>query len=236
MALNSKIEWTEATWNPLTGCDKCSLGCRHCYAAVMARRLRAMGSPKYAAGFELTLHEHLLEEPLKWKRPMKVFVNSMSDLFHEDVPIAFIRRVFDTMARADRHRFLVLTKRSLRLTDLSPDLVWPRNVWMGVTVEETRYRFRIDHLRQTGAHVKFLCLEPLLGPMEDLDLAGIDWVIAGGESGPAARAVNPDWVRNVRDQCVEKGVPFYFKHWGGRRGKKSGRTLDARTWDEAPAG
>jgi len=231
---SSSIEWTESTWNPLTGCTKVSPGCEHCYAERLAIRLKAMGQPNYANGFELTLHEQALELPLGWKRPRTIFVNSMSDLFHEDVPVDFIMRVFEVMRQAHWHHFQVLTKRSARLAELSPQILWAPNMWMGVSVENQDYTFRIDHLRTTGAHLKFLSLEPLLAPVPGLNLKGIDWVIVGGESGLGARPMNPTWVTDIRDQCREAGVPFFFKQWGGVRKKKAGRVLDGRTWDEMP--
>lgn len=234
MAANSAIEWTESTWNPLTGCTKISPGCKHCYAERMALRLQAMGQPNYVSGFKLALHESALELPLKWRRPQTIFVNSMSDLFHKDVPEEFILRVFDVMRRADWHRYQVLTKRSDRLLRLSPVLPWKPHIWMGVSVENLKYKFRIDDLRETGAAVKFLSLEPLLGPLPGLELRGIDWVIAGGESGPGARPMDRAWVLDIRDQCVEAGVPFFFKQWGGARKKMAGRELEGRTWDEMP--
>jgi len=230
----SAIEWTEATWNPLTGCDKISPGCAHCYAERMALRLQAMGQERYVNGFELTLHEQLVEQPLRWKKPQTIFVNSMSDLFHEDVPAQFIFRIFDVMRRASWHRFQVLTKRSERLLELAPQIDWPANVWMGVSVERKDYTFRIDHLRQAGAKVRFLSLEPLLGPLEKLDLTGIHWVIVGGESGPRARPVLEEWVVSIRDQCLAARVPFFFKQWGGVNKKRTGRVLQGRTWDERP--
>jgi protein gp37 len=235
MASNSAIEWTESTWNPLTGCTKISPGCKHCYAERMALRLQAMRQPNYAHGFDLTLHDSALELPLKWKKPQTIFVNSMSDLFHKDVPVDFILKTFDVMRRADWHHFQVLTKRSDRLLDLSPNLPWKPHIWMGVSVETLDYTFRIDHLRQTGAVVKFLSLEPLLGPLPRLSLEGIDWVIVGGESGPGARPMDPGWVLGIRDQCLDARVPFFFKQWGGTRKKKAGRELEGRTWDEMPA-
>jgi protein gp37 len=234
MAQGSTIEWTEATWNPVTGCTKVSPGCKHCYAERMAERLRAMGQANYANGFELTLQPHMLELPLRWKKPQTVFVNSMSDLFHERVPFAYIERVFDVMTRASWHRFQVLTKRADRLAELSPRLGWPANVWMGVSVESEAYRGRIESLRRTGARIKFLSLEPLLGPLENLDLESIDWVIVGGESGPGARSMEPDWVLDLRDQCRQAAVPFFFKQWGGVNKKSAGRELQGRTWDEMP--
>lgn len=235
MAAASAIEWTESTWNPLTGCTKISPGCKHCYAERMAVRLQAMGQPNYRNGFELTLHENALELPLKWKKPQTIFVNSMSDLFHKDVPEEFILRVFEVMARADWHQFQVLTKRSDRLLDLSTKLPWRPHIWMGVSVENLNYVHRIDDLREADAFVKFLSLEPLLGQLPRLNLQRIDWVIVGGESGPGARPMEPDWVLDIRDQCIRKCVPFFFKQWGGVRKKKMGRELEGRTWDEMPA-
>lgn len=234
MAINSSIEWTEATWNPLTGCTKISPGCKHCYAERMALRLQAMGQPNYANGFNLTLHEDALELPLRWKKPQIIFVNSMSDLFHKGVPDTFILRTFEVMRRAAWHRFQVLTKRSDRLLELSPHLPWADNIWMGVSIEDRDYTFRIDHLRRTDAQIKFLSLEPLLGPLRRLRLTGIDWVIVGGESGPGARPMDPSWVADIRNQCVKSGVPFFFKQWGGVHKKKTGRELEGRTWNEMP--
>ena len=234
MAAKSAIEWTESTWNPLTGCTKISHGCKFCYAERMSMRLKAMGQRNYSNGFELTLHEHMLGLPLKWKSPQLIFVNSMSDLFQDGVPIEFISRVFETMRAANWHLFQVLTKRSERLLELSPLLQWPDNVWMGVSVESQKYSFRIDHLRRTAAKVKFLSLEPLLGPLSKLKLDGIDWVIVGGESGPGARPMDKSWVVDIRDQCHRAGVPFFFKQWGGRNKKASGRELEGRAYDEMP--
>lgn len=234
MAHGSGIEWTESTWNPVTGCTKISPGCAHCYAERMAERLRAMGQPNYVHGFALTLQPHMLELPLRWKKPQTIFVNSMSDLFHENVPFDYIRQVFDVMTRAHWHRFQVLTKRPDRLGAISTGIDWPSNVWMGTSVESDRYRGRIDDLRASGARVKFLSLEPLLGPLPNLDLAGIDWVIVGGESGPGARAMNPEWATNLRDQCLRNGVPFFFKQWGGKNKTQTGRVLEGRLWDEMP--
>jgi protein gp37 len=235
MASNSAIEWTEATWNPVTGCTKLSAGCANCYAERMARRLRAMGQPNYLDGFAVRTHEHMLGLPLTWRRPQTVFVNSMSDLFHESVPFEFIERVFEVMRRADWHTFQVLTKRSVRLRELAPFLDWPDNVWMGVSVEDSRVLRRVGDLRDTeGPALKFLSLEPLLGPLAGLTLVGIDWVIAGGESGPGARLIEPAWVRAVRDACTGADVPFFFKQWGGTRKKRAGRELDGRTWDQSP--
>jgi protein gp37 len=201
----------------------------------MALRLQAMGQPNYANGFKLTLHENALELALKWKKPQTIFVNSMSDLFHKAVPVEFILRTFDVMRRADWHRYQVLTKRSDRLLELSPMLPWKSHIWMGVSLENLDYAFRIDHLRHTGAMVKFLSLEPLLGPLPGLDLEGIDWVIVGGESGPGARPMEPEWALDIRDQCQRANVPFFFKQWGGTRKKKAGRELEGRIWDEMPA-
>lgn len=235
MATQSRIEWTESTWNPLTGCTKISPGCKHCYAERMAKRLQAMGQPNYLNGFKLTMHEHVLEKPLEWKTPQVIFVNSMSDLFHKDVSLDFIQRVFDTMKRANWHQFQVLTKRSDRLAELSSYLEWTENVWMGVSVESEKYISRIDDLRKTGAKIKFLSVEPLIGPLPKIDLKGINWVIVGGESGPGARPLEREWVVDVRDQCLKAKVPFFFKQWGGVQKKKTGRELDGRTWDQMPA-
>jgi protein gp37 len=234
MALKSGIEWTESTWNPVTGCTKISQGCKFCYAERMAKRLQAIGQPNYRDGFRLTLQPQMLELPLRWNRPQTIFVNSMSDLFHQDVPIDYVRRVFDVMQRAHWHRFQVLTKRADRLAELGPTLEWPANVWMGVSVENADHVDRIDHLRTTDARVKFLSLEPLLGPLENLELQGIDWAIVGGESGPKARPIEEDWILDIRDQCHREGVAFFFKQWGGTNKKKAGRLLDGRTWDELP--
>lgn len=234
MALGSGIEWTEATWNPVTGCNKISPGCKHCYAERMAKRLRAMRQPNYKNGFALTLQPQMLEMPLTWRRPQTIFVNSMSDLFHEYVPLDYIQRVFDVMRRAHWHRFQVLTKRAERLGELSGSLSWPENVWMGVSVESEDYIDRIDHLRETPAAIKFLSLEPLLGPLPELNLKSIDWVIVGGESGPGARPMEPSWALNIRDQCAASGIPFFFKQWGGKNKKKAGRLLEGKLYDEMP--
>ncbi len=234
MAIGSNIEWTEATWNPTTGCTRVSPGCKNCYADRMAQRLELMGSPNYANGFRLTTHEHMLHRPLRWKKSRVVFTNSMSDLFHEKVPRAFILRAFDVMRQAHWHTFQVLTKRSQRLVRLATDIAWTSNVWMGVSVESEKYIGRIDDLRNTPARTRFLSLEPLLGALPDLNLRHIDWVIVGGESGPHARPMNPSWVRDIRDQCVKAEVPFFFKQWGGVNKKKTGRVLDGRSWDEMP--
>lgn len=234
MGSKSSIEWTECTWNPVTGCTKISPGCVHCYAERMAKRLKAMGQPNYVNGFELTLHKDALELPLRWKKPKTIFVNSMRDLFHEDVPDTFILSAFDVMRRAFWHRFQVLTKRSERMTAISPRLPWANNIWMGVSVENADAAFRIDYLRRTEAHVKFLSLEPLLGPLPHLDLSGINWVIVGGESGPGARPMDEGWVIDLRRQCQRAGVSFFFKQWGGVHKKKAGRLLEGRTWNELP--
>ena len=234
MAHNSNIEWTESTWNPVTGCTKISTGCKNCYAERMAKRLCAMNADNYRNGFKLTMHPHVLEYPLKWKKPRTIFVNSMSDLFHKSVTTEFILQVFDVMQRAPQHRFQILTKRSQRLFSLKDQLPWSANVWMGVTVETADYTFRIDDLRQTGAAVKFLSLEPLLGPLGQLNLEGINWVIVGGESGPGARPIERQWVTDIRDQCVEAHVPFFFKQWGGVNKKKNGRELEGRLWSQMP--
>jgi len=243
MADHSAIEWTEATWNPTTGCDRTSPGCDHCYALTLARRLKAMGNPKYqidgdpatsGPGFGITVHRDQLELPHKWAAPRTIFVNSMSDLFHPDVPNSFIDEVFAVMRDTPRHTYQVLTKRSKRLASLAEAIEWPANVWMGVSVESARYKFRANHLRQTAAKTKFLSIEPLIGPVGELDLEGIHWVIAGGESGHGARPVKYEWVADVRDQCEAAGVLFFFKQWGGRTPKAGGRELDGRHWDEMP--
>ena len=239
----SRIEWTEATWNPTTGCDRTSPGCDHCYALTLAKRLKAMGQAKYqndgdprtsGPGFKLTCHDDALDIPKRWKAPRTIFVNSMSDLFHPDVPDDFIRNVIDVMASTPQHTYQVLTKRSRRLAVLGPQLAWPENAWMGVSIESDRYTFRVSQLLASGAKVKFLSCEPLLGPLESLRLEGLDWVIAGGESGPQARSVHVDWVRDLRDRCGAAGTPFFFKQWGGATPKAGGRELDGRTWDEIP--
>ena len=230
----SNIEWTDRTWNPTTGCTKVSTGCKNCYAERMARRLKTMGQPRYVDGFKLTLHKNILELPLSWKKPKRIFVNSMSDLFHEDIPDEFILKVFDVMRRASQHQFQVLTKRAERLKALDVFIDWPSNVWMGVTVETMGYKGRIDCLRRTGAKVKFLSLEPLLGPLDWIDFDRIDWIIVGGESGPGARPMKEEWVIDVRDQCVDQGVSFFFKQWGGVKKENAGRVLRDRVWDEMP--
>ncbi len=235
MSIHSSIEWTEATWNPVTGCSKISTGCKHCYAERLSHRLKAMGNRNYRNAFEVTLQAHMLEKPLEWRTPKTIFVNSMSDLFHEDVPNEYIERVFAVMQRAHWHRFQVLTKRSDRLAKANHFIEWPENVWMGVSVENQENTDRIHALRQTGSRVKFLSLEPLLGPLKGLNLKEIDWVIVGGESGPGARPIDEEWVTDVRDQCVAAGTPFFFKQWGGKNKKAAGRILEGRTWDEMPS-
>jgi protein gp37 len=236
MSAASAIEWTESTWNPVTGCTKLSPGCAHCYAERMARRLKAMGQPNYAHGFDVTLHEAALELPSQWRKPQMIFVNSMSDLFHEDIPTEFILRVFEVMNRAGQHVYQILTKRSKRLLEMNALLPWAENVWMGVTVENGAFTSRVEDLRQTSAMTKFLSLEPLLGPLPDLHLDGIDWVIVGGESGPGARPMESSWVVDIRDQCRKAAVPFFFKQWGGVHKKRAGRILEGRTWSAMPSG
>ncbi len=243
MADRSGIEWTEVTWNPTTGCNKTSPGCDNCYALTLAKRLQAMGQAKYqndgdprtsGPGFALTLHEGTLDAPYRWKSPRLIFVNSMSDLFHPDVPFSFIQRVFDVMVDTPQHAYQVLTKRSKRLATLACDLDWPENVWMGVSVESDRYTFRIDHLRAVDAAVRFVSAEPLLGPLANLDLTLVDWLIAGGESGANARTMDEDWVRDLRDQCGTADVAFFFKQWGGRAPKARGRELDGLLYNQMP--
>jgi protein gp37 len=235
MGLNSKIEWTETTWNPITGCTKISTGCKNCYAERMALRLQAMGNPSYINGFKPTTHEHILDKPLYWKKPQMVFVNSMSDLFHEEVSLDFILKVFAVMREASWHTFQVLTKRSKRLMELDNRINWPSNVWMGVSVESEAYKYRISHLRKTHAEVKFLSIEPLLGPLGKLDMYDIDWVIVGGESGPKARIMKEPWVIDIRDQCIAWEIPFFFKQWGGVVKKRTGRCLEGNYWNQLPA-
>jgi protein gp37 len=243
VADRSEIQWTQATWNPTSGCDRTSPGCDHCYALTLAKRLKAMGLPKYqrdgdprtsGPGFGLTLHEDVLSIPQRWSAPRTIFVNSMSDLFHAEVPDEFIHRVFEMMVSTPQHTYQVLTKRSKRLAKLAPDLPWPHNVWMGVSIESDPYVFRADHLRAADAAVRFLSLEPLLGPLPTLDLQGIGWVIAGGESGAGWRTPEADWFRDIRDRCGARGIPFFFKQWGGRTPKSGGRHLDGRVWNETP--
>jgi len=234
MAAQSAIEWTESTWNPVTGCSKISVGCANCYAERIAKRLRAMGQRRYRNGFRLTMHREVLQEPYRWKKPRIIFVNSMSDLFHEEIPFEFVQDIFSVMSANKRHTFQILTKRSERLCELAPMLDWPENVWMGVTIESNDYINRADDLRTVSAAVKFLSLEPLLGRLRDLELDGIDWIIVGGESGPGARLMKTEWVTDVRDRCLAVSIPFFFKQWGGVNRKKTGRVLQGRTWDSYP--
>jgi protein gp37 len=234
MATDSKIEWTEMTWNPVTGCTKISAGCTHCYAERMAKRLHAMGVERYRNAFAVTLHDDLIALPLKWKQPRLIFVNSMSDLFHEAVPLEFIQRVFSTMVQCPQHNFQILTKRSGRLRDVASQLPWAPNIWMGVSVEDQRVVQRIPDLRLVPAHVRFLSCEPLIGPLDKLPLDSIHWVIVGGESGPKARPMRPEWVESIFEQCRAAEVPFFFKQWGGVRKDRTGRELHGRTYDEMP--
>lgn len=234
MGESSAIEWTDATWNPVTGCTKISPGCANCYAETFAERFRGVPGHPYQQGFDLKLWEERLTLPLTWRKPKRIFVNSMSDLFHKDVPLEFILRVFETMKAAHWHQFQILTKRHERLLELNARLTWADNIWMGVSVENSDYVTRIDCLRKTGAQIKFLSVEPLLGPIETLDLSGIDWVIVGGESGRCPRTLNPEWVRSIRDQCASSSVAFFFKQWGGTNKKRAGRQLDGRTHDDLP--
>ena len=241
MSAKSPIEWTEATWNPVTGCNKISPGCKNCYAEILSRRLKAMGQKNYVNGFKLTLQPHMLELPLKWKKPQMIFVNSMSDLFHKDVPTDYIKQVFDVMNKAHWHNFQVLTKRAERVAELSDVLNWSNNIWMGVSVESQKYVHRIDCLRNTKAQTKFLSLEPLLSPLKNLNLENIDWVIVGGESGHKARPMKPDWAIDIQKQCEQQNVSFFFKQWGtwGADGKKrnkktNGRILLDKEWNEKP--
>ncbi len=235
MADGSHIEWTQATWNPVTGCTKISPGCKHCYAERMSARLRAMGVPQYRNGFSLTVHPTSVDLPLHWKQPRLVFVNSMSDLFHDDVPLTFIQRVFDVMVEASHHRFQVLTKRPETALRYADDLPWPDNVWLGTSVENADYTHRVRTLARVPARIRFLSVEPLLGPIPRLPLQGIHWVIVGGESGPGARPMHEEWVTEIRDRCVARSIPFFFKQWGGVNKKKTGRTLEGQTWDELPS-
>ena len=234
MASNSKIEWTETTWNPVTGCNKVSQGCKFCYAERLAYRLNKMGNARYKNGFEVTLHHDLTSLPLKWKKPRIIFVNSMSDLFHEEVPVEFIQEVFYTMEQTPQHIYQILTKRSSRLSEISNELSWPANVWMGVSVEDSNVIGRIYDLLEVDANVRFLSCEPLIGPLDDLPLDGIHWVIVGGESGPGSRFMKKDWVISILEQCQEADVPFFFKQWGGVRKDLTGRQLNNRTYDEMP--
>jgi protein gp37 len=230
----SSIEWTEATWNPVTGCSKISSGCENCYAERMARRLKAMGQPKYRKGFEVAFHQNALSMPLGWRKPRMVFVNSMSDLFHEKVPDEFILEVFGIMREASWHTFQVLTKRPERLEALNGSIQWPDNVWMGVTIEAVEYTNRLGLLKETDAVVKFVSFEPLLDSVPDPDLVGINWAIVGGESGPRARPIELQWVLGIRDACIRQSVPFFFKQWGGVNKKRAGRLLEGREWNELP--
>lgn len=235
MAQSSSIEWTEATWNPVTGCSEVSPGCAHCYAKTFAERWRGVPDHPYEQGFDLKLWPERLEAPLRWKKPKTIFVNSMSDVFHENIPLEFLEQIFHTMGQAHWHTFQVLTKRHERLAELADRFDWPSNVWMGVTIENRRFVHRADALREVPAAVRFISAEPLLGPLEGLDLADIDWLIAGGESGPRHRRIDSEWVRHLRDECGDEGVAFFFKQWGGHRPKSNGRELDGRLWDEYPA-
>jgi len=230
----TKIEWATHVWNPVTGCTKISAGCKNCYAERLAFRLQAMGQPNYANGFRVTLQERMLDVPRKWKKSRTIFVNSMSDLFHTEVPTSYIQDVFGVMNEVSRHRYQVLTKRAERLLELNDELNWGDHIWMGVSVENSDVTSRIDYLRQTRAHVKFLSLEPLIGALPELNLTGIDWVIVGGESGHGAREIKEEWVTDIRDQCLSAGVAFFFKQWGGVNKKRTGRLLQGRTWDEMP--
>jgi len=234
MSQNSGIEWTETTWNPVTGCTKISPGCKNCYAERMALRLQAMGQPNYRSGFTVTLHERMLPLPLMWRKSRMIFVNSMSDLFHKDVPTEFIEKTFAVMRKASWHTFQILTKRSDRLQEIEEKINIPKNVWLGVSVECEDYLYRIGDLRAVNSSVKFLSLEPLIGPLPGLDLDNINWVIVGGESGPGARPMQEDWVTDIRDICLASNVPFFFKQWGGVFKKRAGRVLEGRTWDQMP--
>ncbi len=234
MSVKSPIEWTESTWNPVTGCTKISAGCKNCCAEKLAYRLKAMGQRNYVDGFKLTLQPHMLDLPLKWKKPQTIFVNSMSDLFHKDVPLDYIKQVFEVMNKAHWHRFQVLTKRAERVAELSEFLDWSDNIWMGVSVENKNYVHRIDYLRETKAHIKFLSLEPLLSPLKSLNLNNIDWVIVGGESGFKARPIKEDWVIDIKNQCNEAKTAFFFKQWGGKNKKKAGRLLEGKIYDGLP--
>ncbi|MBM2816541.1 MAG: phage Gp37/Gp68 family protein [Ignavibacteria bacterium] len=230
----TRIEWTDVTWNPTTGCDKITSGCKFCYAEVMAKRLQGMGVKKYENAFKLTLHEDSLRDPYSWKKPRMVFVNSMSDLFHKDIPLSFLKKVFDVMNDNPHHVFQILTKRADRLMELNNQLEWGHNIWMGVTVEDSKVVQRIDLLRQTKARVKFLSCEPLISAIPGMNLSGIDWVIVGGESGRKPRPIKPDWVLDIKEQCLKANVKFFFKQWGGTNKKKNGRILEGKTYDEMP--
>lgn len=234
MSFNSSIEWTESTWNPVTGCSKISAGCINCYAERMAKRLQAMGQKNYANGFSISLHQSSLKNPVKWKKPQRIFVNSMSDLFHEQIPFSFIQDVFTVMNQANWHCFQVLTKRAERLSEVADLLNWGDNIWAGVTVESNDYIERIDLLRAIPAKVKFISFEPLIGSIGTVDLFGIDWVIVGGESGPHSRKIEEEWVVEIRDQCLQMGIPFFFKQWGGWNKKKNGSLLQGINWKQMP--
>lgn len=243
MAAKSSIEWTEATWNPTTGCDRISAGCDHCYALKLASRLKRMGSDKYqndgdprtsGPGFAVTLHPRVLSAPRTWSNPRMIFVDSMSDLFHAKVPLSFVRDVFAVIASTPHHTYQLLTKRARRLSLHADTLEWPTNLWVGVSVENSEQLYRIDHLKRVPASTRFISCEPLLGPLEGLVLSNIDWVIVGGESGSDARPVRAEWIRAIRDEAVRSDVPFFFKQWGGRTAKSGGRTIDGRTWDQYP--
>ena len=230
----SKIEWTDTTWNPTTGCSKISPGCNNCYAESFSKRLKSMGMEKYSNGFNVTIHPEVLELPMEWKSPRLVFVDSMSDLFHEEIPLSFIKEVFSIMHETKRHIYQVLTKRSERMLEISSELAWNENIWLGVSVENNDYRYRIDHLKKTNANIKFISFEPLIGPIYKLDLKGIGWVIVGGESGPGARPIKKEWVETIKDICQESDIPFFFKQWGGVIKKKNGRKLNGKEWNEFP--
>ncbi len=234
MGEHSKIEWTDATWNPVRGCTKISPGCKHCYAERFAERFRGVEGHPFEQGFDMRLVGAKIDDPLRWKTPQRIFVNSMSDLFHEHVPLTYIQQVFRVMNEADWHQYQILTKRAERLDEVAGELRWAPHIWMGVSVENRDYLWRVDHLRRTKAHIKFLSIEPLLGPLGKIDLYGIDWVIVGGESGPGARPMQAEWVADIRDQCRREGVAFFFKQWGGVFKKKTGRELEGRTWNEMP--
>lgn len=234
MAQNSTIEWTESTWNPVTGCTKVSSGCKNCYAERLALRLQAMGNRNYKNGFSVTMHHHALGIPLRWKKPKMVFVNSMSDLFHSEVTLDFIEIIFQVIERTPQHTYQVLTKRSERLIEIQEKLRWPDNLWLGISIENEECSYRVNHLVNTNAQVKFISFEPLIGPVDSVQLKGIDWVIVGGESGPGARPMKQEWVDKIKIECQKKDIPFFFKQWGGFNKKKNGRVLDGKTWDEMP--
>ena len=234
MSLNSKIEWTHSTWNPVTGCSKISLGCENCYAERMAKRLKAMENNTYKNGFKVTLHEELLEKPLKWRQPQMVFVNSMGDLFHEDVPVSFIFDTFKIMKQAEWHTFQVLTKRTKRLKELSKEIEWPKNVWIGVTIESEEYVSRLNDILDTDAYIQFISFEPLLSQIKNICFKGINWVIVGGESGPKSRTMKKEWVFDIYEQCKTDNIPFFFKQWGGFHKKKNGRLFQNKVWNEMP--